>query len=411
MAQVWDLKDWQNAYPFNIEDYEPPNRTVGQLRTFRGRILPTVKADAAKRVREGTMPPGKSLKKYKKWLSESWMQHQADALLAAEATGIPQDSGHNVAKGKGGQHGPFDVGPQWSSHNRKIGIDSGVPWEIGSELGATNDSMDSWTTYLADHNDPQLLPEERSLVYHYGKSPEAVLARKELNARRAAEGLPPLVDQHTDFRWGDAVNESGKVTVFPPTHDTASAVTPGSGDKPRKFRTPRNPTNTLGILNLKSAVKSAVPGPGDALFSAVIPALALASKGQFEDIPGVVGRNLAEDAGLATGLSLAARTPLGQTVTQAVAPYVAPVAAALSNPYTLVGGLIAGDLIAPHPVGMGSAMWGPGTPYKDENDRHYRLGGGNAYMTKTGASIEETINHGKALDEAELLKLRYNAEE
>ena len=394
MAQVWDLNDWQNAYPFNIDKYEPPNRTVGQLRTFRGRILPTVISDAAKRVREGTMPAGKSLKKYKKWLRESWAQHQADALLAAEATGIPQDSGHNRAKGRGGQHGPADVGPQWSSHNRKIGIDSGVDWDIGSELGATNDSMDSWTTYLADHNDPQLLPEERSLVYHYGRSPEAVLARKELNARRAAHNLPPLVDQHTDFRWGDAVSESGPVTSYPPTRSKASVVTPGSGDKPRKFSTRKNPLNTLSIINLKNAVKSAVPGPQDALFSAVIPALTLANKGEMDKIPGVVGRNLTEDAGWAFGLNLAARTPWGQAAIRTAAPYVAPVAAALSNPFTLVGGVIAADVIAPHGVGAGSAKWGPSTPYKDENDYYNKLGGGNAYMTKTGASIEETMKNG-----------------
>tara|TARA_B100000029_G_scaffold108967_1_gene100438 strand:- start:497 stop:1729 length:1233 start_codon:yes stop_codon:yes gene_type:complete len=394
MANVWDMPGWQSMFNYDINPYEPPKRTVGQLRTFRGRILPTVKSDAAKRVREGTMPPGKSLKKYKKWLSESWVQHQADALLAAEATGIPQDSGHNIAKGRGGQHGPSDVGPQWSSHNRKIGIDSGVPWEIGSEIGATNDSMDSWVTYLSDHNDPQLLPEERSLVYHYGRSPEAVLARKELNARRAAEGLPPLVDQHTDFRWGDAVNESGPVRSYAPTHTTASVETPGSGKKPRKFSTPKNPANTLSILNLKNAVKSAVPGPQDALFSAVLPSLALASKGEMDKIPGVVGRNLTEDAVWATGLNLAARTPLGQTITQAVAPYVAPVAAAVTNPFTVAGGLIAGDIAFPRGVGAGSARWGPSTPYKDQNDYYYRLGGGNAYMTKTGASIEETIKNG-----------------
>jgi len=85
---------------------------------------------------------------------------------------------------------------------------------------------------------------------------------------------------------------------------------------------------------------------------------------------------------------------LGQTITQAVAPYVAPVAAAVTNPFTVAGGLIAGDIAFPRGVGAGSARWGPSTPYKDQNDYYYRLGGGNAYMTKTGASIEETIKNG-----------------
>jgi len=395
MANVWDLQDWRNNYPFDIEEYLAPSRTSGQLRTFRDRILPTVISDAAKRVREGTMPKGKSLKKYKKWLRESWAQHQADALLAAEATGIPHDAGHNIAKGRGGQHGSSDVSPQMMSYNRKEGINSGVPWEIGSEIGATNDSMDSWTTYLADHNDPLLLPEERSLVYHYGRSPEAVLARKELNARRAAHNLPPLVDQHTDFRLGDAVNESGKLTVYPATHSTASVETPGSGKSPRKFSTAKNPPSVSGILNLKNAVKSAVPTPGDALFSVALPALALASKGEMEKIPGVVSSNLAQDAVGAVGLNLAARTPWGQTAIRAATPFVAPVVSTLlANPIAAAGGLIAADIAFGQGAGAGSATWGPSTPYKDQDDYLYKMGGGNAYMTKTGASIEETKMNG-----------------
>ena len=126
MAQVWDMPGWQSMFNYDINPYETPKRSELQERTFRGRIQPTVKADSAKRVREGTMPPGKSLKKYKKWLRTTWLEHQADARLAAEAFQSIQDTGHNKAKGLGGMDDSaapqIAVGPAEHGGNRAQGL-------------------------------------------------------------------------------------------------------------------------------------------------------------------------------------------------------------------------------------------------------------------------------------------------
>jgi len=395
MAQVWDMPGWQSMFNYDINPYETPKRSELQERTFRGRIQPTVKADSAKRVREGTMPPGKSLKKYKKWLRTTWLEHQADARLAAEAFQSIQDTGHNKAKGLGGMDDSaapqIAVGPAEHGGNRAQGKGSGVAHDIASEIGATDGSMDSWTKYLMDHKDPLLLPEERALVYHYGRSPENVLAMSELNARRVAEGLPPFIDPYVDNRIGNSVLDSPPVRqVTPPTKAPATVVSPGGST--RTISTPKKLDSVSKILNLGSRVE--LPGPFDNFANVGLAVGAAASTGQWKDVPGTIARTAGEDIALSTGLAAAARTPLGQAVIRTAAPYVAPVAAALSNPFTLVGGVIAADVIAPHGVGAGSARWGPSTPYKDQDDYLYKMGGGNAYMTKTGASIEETMKNG-----------------
>jgi len=155
--------------------------------------------------------------------------------------------------------------------------------------------------------------------------------------------------------------------------------------------------NTLSIRNLKNVAASVIPDPiTDGLFSAVIPALALASKGEMEKIPGVVGRNLAEDAGVAVGLNLAARTPWGQTAIRAATPFVKPVVSTLlANPIAAAGGLIAADIAFGQGAGAGSAPFGSGTPYKDQDEWLYKMGGGNAAMTKYGWTVEQTRLRGQ----------------
>jgi len=396
MANVWDLQDWRNNYPFDIEEYLAPDRSELQERTFRGRILPTVKADSARRVREGTMPPGKSLKKYKKWLRTTWLEHQADARLTAEAFQSIQDTGHNKAKGLGGMDDSaapqIAVGPAEHGGNRAQGKGSGVAHDIASEIGATDGSMDSWTKYLMDHKDPLLLPEERALVYHYGRSPENVLAMSELNARRVAEGLPPLIDPYVDNRIGNSVLDSPPVRqVTPPTKAPATVVSPGGST--RTVSTPKKLDSVSKILNLGSRVE--LPGPFDNFANVGLTIAGAAATGQWQDVPGTIARTAGEDIALSTGLGIAARTPWGQTAIRAVTPFVEPVVSTLlANPIAAAGGLIAADIAFGQEAGAGSATWGPSTPYKDEDDYLFRMGGGNAYMTKTGASIEDTIKHG-----------------
>jgi len=156
-------------------------------------------------------------------------------------------------------------------------------------------------------------------------------------------------------------------------------------------------SNTLSIRNLKNVAASAIPDPiTDGLFSVALPALALASKGEMEEIPWVVGRNLAEDAGWAAGLNLAARTPWGQTAIRAATPFVEPVVSTLlANPIAAAGGLIAADIAFGQGAGAGSAPFGSGTPYKDQDEWLYKMGGGNAAMTKYGWTMEQTMQQGR----------------
>jgi len=155
--------------------------------------------------------------------------------------------------------------------------------------------------------------------------------------------------------------------------------------------------NTLSIRNLKNVAASAIPDPiTDGLFSVALPALALASKGEMEEIPWVVGRNLAEDALAAVGLNLAARTPWGQTAIRAATPFVEPVVSTLlANPIAAAGGLIAADIAFGQGAGAGSAPFGSGTPYKDRDEWLYKMGGGNAAMTKYGWTVEQTKLQGR----------------
>ena len=116
----------------------------------------------------------------------------------------------------------------------------------------------------------------------------------------------------------------------------------------------------------------------------------------MEKIPGVVGRNLAEDAGVAVGLNLAARTPWGQTAIRAATPLVKPVVSTLlANPIAAAGGLIAADIAFGQGAGAGSAPFGSGTPYKDQDEWLYKMGGGNAAMTKYGWTVEQTRLRGQ----------------
>jgi hypothetical protein len=150
-------------------------------------------------------------------------------------------------------------------------------------------------------------------------------------------------------------------------------------------------SNTLSIRNLKNVAASAIPDPiTDGLFSVALPALALASKGEMEEIPWVVGRNLAEDAGWAAGLNLAARTPWGQTAIRAATPFVEPVVSTLlANPIAAAGGLIAADIAFGQGAGAGSAPFGSGTPYKDRDEWLYKMGGGQAKQKENRLTAEQ----------------------
>jgi len=274
---------------------------------------------------------------------------------------------------------------------------------------------EAWSNYILGKDMPilvELTDDAKNKVLHRGYNPDRVIIEQDnINLNRidddVAESIP--------FRRkgpppkGEILTINGRPPD--PIQPTPQVMERGKGlgGLPSKINVGDTLRNTLSIRNLKNVAASAIPDPiTDGLFSVALPALALASKGEMEKIPGVVGRNLAEDAGWAVGLNLAARTPWGQTAIRAATPFVEPVVSTLlANPIAAAGGLIAADIAFGQGAGAGSAPFGSGTPYKDQDEWLYKMGGGNAAMTKYGWTIEQTMLRGRknlAQQEASMYK-------
>lgn len=212
-----------------IEPDPTRGMTTGQAREYQGRIDGSIVWDAYNRIREGTMPEGKSIKGF--WHSQSQQKRQGaeSAQRASKIEGVPYDDGHGISAKDRAPGNIINRAPQIAkgeTGNRRQGGTTVVKGYNIDEMGIPRNMMTAWYYYLAGiKNENNLTAKDRARVLHLGKDATAVIQARQLELRNQQHPMTaPKVP--TRLKPSNAVDQSGPVKVTPATTRPITVVNP-----------------------------------------------------------------------------------------------------------------------------------------------------------------------------------------
>ena len=244
-----------------IEPDPTKGMTTGQAREYHARIDGTIVWNAYNRIREGTMPKGKSIKGF--WHSQSQQKRQGaeSAQRASKIEGVPYDDGHGISAKDKAPGNIINRAPQVAkgeTGNRRQGGTTVVKGYNIDEMGIPRNMMTAWYYYLAGIKDPNnFTAKNRARVLHLGKDAMAVIQADQL-ARRNQQHPMTAPKIPVKLKPSNAVDQSGPVRIVSPKTKRSITV-----ENPKKINAKGKPsTRTViqrtpgGIDQIQTDVKT-----------------------------------------------------------------------------------------------------------------------------------------------------------
>jgi len=405
----WDQFPWMGPIQQflgseNPADYE---LTIGsknkkprhKIEAEGGKGSPIAQAMASKLQRLGIIGKDKSWPVFLKEIKRQIRVATEERKEWEQKTGRTLHMGHGKSVDFGGAHWLQNTAPQFWYDNIKQGAYSGRSFADMMDAEYATNILEAYLHWVTDT--VKLDSDEVRAKFHHGGESMAGLEQLEnLQNRRAAAGLPPLSE---NLDVGDAVAKSGEVRT--------SQMSPEELDRYKKLGTsPTGDTLTAFKNNQLAKLPGRLLRIGTPAVGGAFAAESMADAVQRTHIAQQTGEWLdwtqAGLAGIEAASDTAGMVPSKASIVAEPAGFIAGVSNIgidlgrnlLAKP-TAEQEAIRASIPTHNPMtlrGQREEYKAIETEINEEAIRRriFESGGGNAYMTKTGASIEETMKNG-----------------